>query len=190
MSDITVRRLGEGDWQEYKAVRLAALRESPEAFAANARDEEAFDDDLWRDRMTRSERLVAERDDEAVGVLSIGSAKTSPTNTDDTAADDGSGESDAVAEIFGLWVRPSSRGSGVATRLVKEAAQHARDSGRSHVVYWVGTENGRAVAFASGIGFLPTDYRRPMGVVSEEDGEEEIAMVLPLGQDVGPHPRF
>ncbi|MBB2986176.1 GNAT family N-acetyltransferase [Terracoccus luteus] len=196
MSDITVRRLGEDDWQEYKAVRLAALRESPEAFAATAGDEEAFDDDLWRDRMTRSERLVAEREDEAVGVLSIGSAKTTPTNpdADDDAADaapsDGSDESAEVAEIFGLWVRPSSRGSGVATRLVKEAAQHARDSGRSHVVYWVGTENGRAVAFASGMGFLPTDYRRPMGVVSEEDGEEEIAMVLPLGQDVGPHPRF
>ena len=55
--------------------------------------------------------------------------------------------------------------------------------GRSHLAYWVGTDNGRAVAFASGFGFRPTDTRRPMRVAGEEDGEEEIAMVLPLGED-------
>ena len=66
-------------------------------------------------------------------------------------------------------------------------SRHSRPQrGHSHLVYWVGTENGRAVAFASGMGFRPTDYRRPMGVVSEEDGEEEIAMVLPLGVRHGP----
>ena len=83
-------------------------------------------------------------------------------------------------------MRPEARGSGVATHLVKDGASLAAERGHSHLVYWVGTENGRAVAFASGMGFRPTDYRRPMGVVSEEDGEEEIAMVLPLGVDNGP----
>ena len=42
-----------------------------------------------------------------------------------------------------------------------------------------------AVAFASGYGFRPTAERRPMRVVSEEDGEEEIAMTLPLSGDRG-----
>ena len=67
-----------------------------------------------------------------------------------------------------------------------DGASLAAERGHTHLVYWVGTDNGRAVAFASGMGFRPTDYRRPMGVVSEEDGEEEIAMVLPLGSDNGP----
>jgi GNAT superfamily N-acetyltransferase len=170
MSEITVRPLGEDDWQDYRSVRLAALRESPEAFAATAAEEEAYDEDFWRERMRRSARLVAERDGEAVGVVSVGWARA------DTAA----------GELFGLWVRPDARGTGVATTLVKEGARLATDRGQSHLVYWVGTENGRAVAFASGIGFRPTDYRRAMGVVSEEDGEEEIAMVLPLGSDPSP----
>ncbi len=69
-------------------------------------------------------------------------------------------------------------------------ASLAAARGQSHLVYWVGTENGRAVAFASGMGFRPTDYRRPMGVVSEEDGEEEIAMVLALGSDPSAAPRL
>lgn len=170
MTDITVRSLGEDDWQDYRSVRLAALRESPEAFAATVDEEEAYDEALWRERMKRSARLVAERAGEAVGVVSVGRAKASEG---------------AAAELFGLWVRPEARGSGVATRLVKDSATIATERGETHLVYWVGTENGRAVAFASGIGFRPTDYRRPMGVVSEDDGEEEIAMVLPLGADPG-----
>ncbi|MEW1954585.1 GNAT family N-acetyltransferase [Terrabacter sp. NPDC080008] len=168
MSEITVRPLGEDDWADYRSVRLAALRESPEAFAATAEQEEAYDEAFWRARMQRSARLVAERGGEAVGVVSVGTAKNSDV---------------PAGELFGLWVRPEARGSGVATRLVENGASLAAKRGQTHLVYWVGTENGRAVAFASGMGFRPTDYRRPMGVVSEEDGEEEVAMVLPLGSD-------
>ena len=48
----------------------------------------------------------------------------------------------------------------------------------------VGTDNFRAVAFASSFGFRPTGTRRPMQVTNGTDGAEEILMVLPLG--VGP----
>ncbi|MEO7754249.1 MAG: GNAT family N-acetyltransferase [Terracoccus sp.] len=180
MSEIVVRPLGEDDWQDYRSVRLAALTESPEAFVATAEQEEAFEEEAWRERMRRSERLVAEREGMAVGVVSIGQA----------SADDPSEDAATAGELFGLWVRPEARGSGIATRLVRVGAARARDHGRAHLVYWVGTDNGRAVAFASGMGFRPTDLRRPMGVVSEEDGDEEVAMVLPLADDGGPQDRL
>ncbi len=170
MSEITVRGLGEDEWEQYRSVRLAALEESPEAFVATLEEERGFDEQLWRRRMSRSRRLLAEVDGEAVGVASLGPAGD---------------ESGTVSQLFGLWVRPSSRGSGVASRLVQAGADAAREQGQTHLVYWVGTENGRAVAFASGFGFRPTDQRRPMRVVSDEDGHEEIAMVLPLGADRG-----
>jgi ribosomal protein S18 acetylase RimI-like enzyme len=176
MTDVTVRPLGEEDWQEFRAIRLAALRDSPDAFAASAEDEEAFDEDFWRLRLRRSTRLVAVQTGEdgstrrPVGVVSLGQGKD---------------EEGRVAEIFGLWVAPDARGTGVATKLVEASAERARRDGRTHVSYWVGTDNGRAVAFASGIGFRPTDFRRPMRVTAHEgeDDEEEIAMILPLGDD-------
>lgn len=176
MSELTVRALTEDDWEAYRAVRLEALRESPEAFVANVDEESQYDEDVWRDRMKRSTRLIAEQDGRAVGVVSVGRAETE-------------GEASA-GEIFGLWVSPDLRGTGVATKLVRRGADQALEEGHRHVVYWVGTENGRAVAFASGMGFRPTDYRRPMGVVSDDDGEWEAAMVLPIGDDTGPHPRL
>ena len=80
---------------------------------------------------------------------------------------------------------PEARGSGVATALVRAGAHVAAGEGRSHLLYWVGTDNGRAVAFASGFWFRPTGHRRPMRVVSRDDGEEELAMTLPLAGDRG-----
>ncbi|WP_270887285.1 GNAT family N-acetyltransferase [Pedococcus sp. 5OH_020] len=170
MSDISVRVLAEDEWEQYRAVRLSALEESPEAFAATVEEEQAYEEDFWRMRMRRSLRLVAEVDGRLVGVASVGQ---------------GPQDNERVAELFGLWVAPSARGTGVATELVRAGADAARGRGRSHLAYWVGTDNGRAVAFASGFGFRPTDTRRPMRVRREDDAEDEIAMVLPLGDDRG-----
>jgi len=174
MSDITVRALGEDEWEQYKSVRLSALEESPEAFVATVEQERSFDEDMWRTRMQRSQRLLAEREGAAVGVASVGQSRP-----------EGEQPNPQVAELFGLWVAPAARGTGVATQLVQAGADEARTQGRSHLAYWVGSDNGRAVAFASGFGFRPTDSRRPMRVRGEDGDEEEIAMVLPLGEDRG-----
>ena len=96
----------------------------------------------------------------------------------------GEGEADFAhtGELFGLWVAPEARGTGVAWKLVEAGAAQALQDGCSHVSYWVGTDNGRAVAFASSFGFRPTSTRRPMRVANEADGAIEMAMVLPLGE--------
>ncbi len=174
MSDITVRALGEDEWEQYRSVRLSALEESPEAFVATVDEERSFDEAFWRQRMRRSQRLLAEQEGAPVGVASVGQARA-----------DGERENAKVAELFGLWVTPAARGTGVATQLVQAGADAARQQGRSHLAYWVGADNGRAVAFASGFGFRPTDSRRPMRVKGSDDDEDEIAMVLPLGEDRG-----
>jgi len=170
MSEISVRALGEEDWQQYRQVRLMALKDSPGAFVAGWAEEEALGEQDWRARMRRSRRLVAERDGSPLGVVSLG---------------EGEAEFAHTAELFGLWVAPDARGTGVAWRLVEAGAAQAQQAGRSHLSYWVGTDNGRAVAFASSFGFRPTSTRRPMRVTNEEDGAEEMAMVLPLGVDPG-----
>jgi ribosomal protein S18 acetylase RimI-like enzyme len=165
MSDVTVKALGGEDWQAFREVRLAALRESPEAFASSYDTEVDYDEDLWRVRLARSERLLACDGDEPVGMVSLGQA-----------------EEDGVAELFGMWVSPSRRGSGVAWSLTHAAALHARAAGRRALKLWVSTDNGRAVAFFSSYGFRPTDQRRPMTTDAEV---EELAMVVPLGDDPG-----
>ena len=171
MTDYGIRTLGEGDWADYKRARLAALSESPEAFAASADDEGQMSDGDWQERMRRSIRLLAQDDEAPVGVASVAT---------------GAGDEGSQADLFGLWVTPAARGTGVATRLVRSAAAAAREQGMTHLSYWVATDNGRAVAFASGFGFRPTDERRPTTLQGEDT--EEIQMVLPLAGDRGGAP--
>ena len=172
MSEITVRALTEDEWETYRSLRLEALQESPEAFVADHDTEAAEPEDFWRARMKRSVRLVADADGEAVGVASIGDATES--------------DSENGGQLFGLWVRPDWRGRSVAANLVRQGAKIAADKGFGQLFYWVGSDNGRAVAFASSFGFRPTDERRPMRVADgKESDEDEIALVLALGEDRG-----
>ncbi|QDO89866.1 GNAT family N-acetyltransferase [Ornithinimicrobium ciconiae] len=172
MTDISVRVLEEENWSEYREARLRALKESPEAFVASAEEEESYDEARWRDRMQRSRRLLAEQDGALLGVVSVGSHKI---------------EEPGVGELFGLWVEPARRGTGVARKLLEAAAAQARNDDLKQLIYWVGTDNGPAVAFASSFGFRPTDNRRPMQIHGVDDAEdaEELAMVLPLSNSAG-----
>ncbi|MEO7423409.1 MAG: GNAT family N-acetyltransferase [Ornithinibacter sp.] len=175
MSEITVRPLEVQEWEQFRSVRLQALRESPDAFVASFEEESEEGEDFWRDRMQRSVRLLAELDGEPHGIASVG-----PAGEDQPER----------SQLFGLWVTPQARGTGVATALVRAGAVSAAEAGKRQLLYWVGTDNARAVAFASGFGFRPTAQRRPMRVVSQVDGEEEIAMTLPLSGDRGGIPNF
>ena len=167
MTDISARVLGEEDWQVYRELRLTALRESAGAFVSSYDEESQYDEEFWRERMRRAHRLVAERNGEAVGVVGLGLHDKNPE----------------VGEIFGLWVAPEARGTRVAWRLVGAVAEQAFRDGRRRLYFWVGSDNGPAVAFASTFGFRPTSERRPTRVASQVDGEEEVAMVLPLSAD-------
>jgi len=63
--------LVDDEWQLYRDVRLAALRDAPEAFIARFEDEASYDDDFWRERMSRATRVVAERGNELVGLVCL-----------------------------------------------------------------------------------------------------------------------
>ena len=111
MSEISVRALGEGDWELYRSVRLRALEESPDAFVASHDTEADQSEQFWTERMKRSQRLLAEVDGEAAGIASVGAVA----------------DRDDAAQIFGLWVDPALRGSGVATALVKAGVRRRPD---------------------------------------------------------------
>jgi hypothetical protein len=61
MSEISVRVMDESEWSLYRDIRLRALAESPGSFTATLADETDRGEKFWRDRMTRSYRLLAER---------------------------------------------------------------------------------------------------------------------------------
>ncbi|WP_462418544.1 GNAT family N-acetyltransferase [Kytococcus sp. Marseille-QA3725] len=168
MTDITVRELAADEWEIFRTLRLRALQEDPEAFVASYEEESEQSDGEWQERMKHSTRIGAQQGSEWVALASVG--------------DEGTRQDDDLGEVYGIWVTPSLRGEGVARQLMEHAEQVARNAGYSHLVYWVNTDNARAVAFASSIGYRPTEGRRD--VVVEGRDEVEAAFVIPLGADV------
>jgi ribosomal protein S18 acetylase RimI-like enzyme len=167
MSDSHARVLSESDWQVCRDLRLEALHESPDSFVASYDEESKYDEQTWRARMRGARWLVAERDGKRVGVVGLGLHDQDPE----------------AGEIFGLWVEPQARGNRVAWGLVRDAAEQAFAEGRRRLYFWVGSDNGPAVAFASTFGFRPTSERRLALDANEVDGADEVAMVLPLAPD-------
>ncbi len=173
MAEITVRVLDESEWAMYRDVRLRALADSPASFTATLAEEADRDEQFWRDRMTRSHRLLAERGPVPQGIVSLGPYEQEPS----------------AGEVFGLYVVPEARGTGISWRLVEAAAALATQQAYLQLYYWVGTDIGRAIGFANNFGFRTTEYRRPSRTSDLEPGEE-IAMMLSLEPDatLAPNP--
>jgi ribosomal protein S18 acetylase RimI-like enzyme len=167
MSDISVRVLQEDDWHAYRQVRLAALQESPEAYLATYAEEATRPEQYWRKCMVQAHRLLAVRDGEPIGVASVEMIEGAPQS----------------ADVYDLWVTPEARNSGVASRLVQIAVDQAIQDGCTELYYWVSTENGRAIGFAINAGFRLTSERRTTRIENKEFGDQEIALVLALGND-------
>lgn len=109
-------RLAPEDWRSYRAVRLAALLDAPDAFGSTWAAEQDRQPAQWQARLTaahssgRDLPLVAMADARAVGLL------WAKVDADDTR----------VVHLFQMWVAPEMRGQGVGKRLLAQAIAWAR----------------------------------------------------------------
>jgi GNAT superfamily N-acetyltransferase len=170
MSEITVRPLGADDWERYRSVRLTALQESPDAFVASHEAESAEPEEFWRERMERSTRLLAEVDGEPVGIASVGSADDDQPET---------------AQLFGLWVAPERRGTGRGHGPRAGRCADCCREGQAPASL-LGRHRQRARRGLRQWFRVPPDGRAPADAGRlVDDGEEELAMTLPLSGDRG-----
>lgn len=110
MNNASIIRLPPERWREAKRLRLEALREQPAAFASSYAYERAFSDEVWIARLTsafqRDHNLTcfAELKGELVGMAGANwSAREKIRH---------------VATIYGVYVSPAQRGTGIAAHLM------------------------------------------------------------------------
>ncbi|MGG2464310.1 GNAT family N-acetyltransferase [Streptomyces sp. RGM 3693] len=155
MTTISVRPLSAEDWALYRAVRLAALADAPEAFGSTLKQEQAFTDDRWRERLTRRNQFVAQDGAEVCGLIGI--VPVGP----------------GLAELVSMWVRPDARGRRVGDHLVLEALRWTSDQGFPRVELWVAQGNDPAERLYARHGFQRTGLVQP---VREGEPALEFAM--------------
>jgi GNAT superfamily N-acetyltransferase len=163
VSRVVVRRAEPGDWEILRAVRLAALADTPSAFITTVAEATAYPDQLWRDRIATSPHFLAEVDDGAVGMTVLL-------------------ERDESLELVGVWVHPDTRGTGVIEALLDAAVAEAHDRGATELRLWVVDDNGRAERAYARYGFARTGGAQPVPGRPQET-EVEMALSLRHGRD-------
>ena len=150
---IVVRELSGDNWAEWRELRLAALREAPEAFSSKLADwqGEADAEQRWRDRLrTVSFNVLADLDGIPAGMVSGHLT-----------------EGGDKAELLSMWVSPSARGQGVGDALVKTVVRWSEGRGAEELALRVAAGNEHAMALYERHGFV----ERPLSEPSECEHE-------------------
>lgn len=108
-SNIEIVRLTSVDWQEYKALRLRALKEDSQAFGANYQTNLEYPETEWKRRLENASKgktnwlLFAREKNKLVGMLG---AFIEDGDTD-------------TATIFSVYVPVEERGKGISNELME-----------------------------------------------------------------------
>ena len=111
-ADLQIRLLTPGDAASYRAIRLAGLKDTPEAFGSTFEAEAAKPLAWFFDRLTASQIFGAFGGSELLGVAGF-------------AVREGAKEAHKGL-LWGMYVRPDARKSGVGRRLVEAVIDFAR----------------------------------------------------------------
>ncbi|BES73198.1 GNAT family N-acetyltransferase [Marinobacter nanhaiticus D15-8W] len=133
----------------------------------------------WREFVTRYPgRLLVARDAEhIVGFVAFGPSRDTGAPSD-------------RAEIWSIYVKPSSWSSGVGRCLWLAALKQIRAAGYASVSLWVIAGNERAIRFYTGTGFVPDPESRgtfEIGGTELEDVRYILEIESGIGGEVSPH---
>jgi GNAT superfamily N-acetyltransferase len=160
---VLVRETVPEDWRSLRGIRLAALRDVPEAYGSSYEREAAFGEADWRHRISRGGSFLAYLPEvsasEPVGL--VGGYQQDP----------------GVTELVSMYVRPEGRGRGVGEALIAAVLDWARTRNSASVHLWVTEANKHARLLYERCGFSLTGERQPL---PSNPGIGEVGMTRTL----------
>jgi ribosomal protein S18 acetylase RimI-like enzyme len=99
---IEIKKLDSDRWQDYRDLRLEALKTEPIAFSSSYEEEKSLTELEWRSRINNF--LFAISDNKPVGMVGVFCNNRLKTGH--------------VCEIFGMYVRIEYRGQGIGNKLL------------------------------------------------------------------------
>jgi GNAT superfamily N-acetyltransferase len=135
----------ERDWRQLRSVRLAALADSPSAFGSTLASEQEYDEQDWRAWTREAATFLAFAGEQPIG-MAAGIQGLRPDER----------------RLIAMWVRPGSRGEGVAAALVAAVRDWAHHDGAVRLTLSVTRTNEPAVRLYRRLGFLETGASKPL----------------------------
>jgi ribosomal protein S18 acetylase RimI-like enzyme len=159
-SDVQVRRAHPDEWATVRDVRLAALADTPDAFASTLSRELDRTEPQWRSRIRAWPWFLAWYAGTPAGLVA---AVPDQPASGPRAAGPPAGQAHQGPRgwhLVSMWVSPRVRGTGVAELLIGAVVDHALAVGAPRITLWVTVGNARARAFYRRMGFTPTGRRQ------------------------------
>jgi len=150
---VTIERLGESDWADFREIRLRSLLDTPDAYGSTYGEESANTDRAWRDWAAGRWRggTAAVFAGRAEGGALVGTATAAAYDAEED-----------VAHVYAMWVAPDARGAGVGRALLDAVERWARDRGSGRLALAVTERNEGARRFYEACGFVDTGDRDPL----------------------------
>ena len=150
---VVVRRVRPDEVAEFKAIRLRALADSPNAFATTLAEAEAMPESNWVHRVTRGAA-----GEESLVLVAVDRITEEWLGMTGSYFEDGEPE---IANVVSVWVAPEARRRGVGRRLQAAAQAWAVFRGAREQRLWVTDTNEAARALYLAEGFTLTGTTQP-----------------------------
>jgi RimJ/RimL family protein N-acetyltransferase len=160
MSEYSIRRLDEDDWQIFKQIRLEALANDPYVFGSNLAAESERTEEQWREflRSPKYGIFVLSNDAVTRGMTGIVLDRDDP--------------SERTALLWGSWLAPEVRGKGLSKLLYESRIAWAREHPTVERIIVSHRASNLSSKFANqAFGFVPTHVTEKVwndGVTEQE----------------------
>ncbi len=136
--DTEIRKIESTEWKLWKEFRLAALQESPLSFGNSYEIEKDFTETQWRQGLEKSEMLGVFSGETLIGCAGLAGYDFA--------------QMQHKKRLFGVYVVPAHRGTGMADRLLKALIEHV---GKNTLQITLGVKsiNEQAIGFYKKHGF-------------------------------------
>ena len=127
------------DWPKYRAVRLEALQNDPQAFGATYKDDSAKSESEWKSRLENPNNIYvfAQDQDNDTLVGMMGAFKK---------------EGD-VWYVVGVYVNSQFRGKGISTQLIEHLLEKFKQKNGKNIELMVNINQASAIALYKKFGF-------------------------------------
>jgi GNAT superfamily N-acetyltransferase len=160
---VLVREAVSEDWQALRDIRLAALRDAPDAFGSTYEAQAAYVEADWQRRISRGGTFLAYVPEVCA--------------SEPAGLAGGFQESPDTVELVSMYVRPRARGRGVGEALVARVVSWAGGRSARSVHLWVTEVNSPALLLYERCGFCLTGERQ---LLPSNPRIGEVGMALPL----------
>lgn len=159
---LEIQRLKSFEGERWRSIRLAALRDAPDAFGTTLAEATAFPPEIWSRQVVKFSTFIAVLDGVDVGVVR-GSPDVEKRN---------------AALLLSMWVAPDARGKGVGDALVDVVRDWAGADGFSQLILAVADANLSAIALYAWKGFVPTGETGTLPAPRQDIREHRRALTL------------